>query len=684
MNTFKRTKIAFYFAGLLFAVMAGSAAQADHELPVLPADFTDRDKTALKPALEAYRAEDYVTAHDITKNVLQPQSEGPLAEMTAFLLGDLHLKLAHETDLDHLYQALSAFQEAVNRYPQSENAVRAYWRSGQIYMNLTLYYESIASFQRVLKSHPESRFAPLARLGMAQSYQTWGKWPETALAYEQLKISDLPLIEQAPALFGHADLLYLLNDFETAFRKYTEGAQAAPDHLLGYSQKLFQYGESAYRTGRYGRAREIFTLLFNVYPKDRLASVALARVGDAYRQEEKAQGASKMYGYVRTLYPGSLGERMIRLIQVSRELGEKPSCLPPILPGDPEVCDRKPAQDPEKERLALQEILEQSSSLLQDKDLPAVLIETLFEAAQQLRRKGQFVAAMGIEDGILKQSLPERFRKKVIGAFQDTMAEAVQRFAGNGDDMKIVEMFHSHPPAFTPAMLTGSIGLQVAESHARIGLLSQAVAIYEPIAASPMNPLSETALNLLGKVLFQKGDFVKARQKRTLFLTRYPKSARTPEALADLAETLERQGQMEPTIQKYTEWLRRYPTHPDRRPMALRLARVFEHQADFKEAIKIYLQWLGSEPDGAIELRLRLADAYYRSGQYQRAVPYYEQILKETGPEPENRDWIQFKLAGSYQASGRPDQGRAIFLSLAQEARDELIKQLALEKSRDL
>lgn len=133
------------------------------------------------------------------------------------------MKWAETEGAHHLDDALAAFKEAQLMHPDSENAVRSFWRMGQVHERMGFYYEAIGSFKRILLRHPNSRFAPLARIGIAETYRGWKKWKEAADAYEQIDLRSLSQEDQASVLLGHADSLYQQADFKTAYQKYERG-----------------------------------------------------------------------------------------------------------------------------------------------------------------------------------------------------------------------------------------------------------------------------------------------------------------------------------------------------------------------------------------------------------------------------------------------------------------------------
>jgi TolA-binding protein len=666
-----RFRFIIFILGL--TVLTSNARAEDRELPFFPENYAAEGEDPFKTILEAYHAGRFARAVMETEQLLDQLSTGPLSETASFLLGDLHLKWAETGGSNHLHDAMAAFNEAQIRYPDSENAIRGLWRIGQVYGKLGLYYESIGSFKRILLRHPNSRFAPLARIGIAETYQGWKKWEEAKEAYEQIDLKSLSKEDQASVLLGRAESLYHLEHFEAAYQKYEQGralhgGPATPTIL-------FRHAESAYRSGRMGRAREIFFDLLTLHPDDPLGPIALAKTGDTWRREGRFDQAAPIYAKVQSSAVPNTSGGLDKLIASIGQLAMQACSVDPPRKDSP-GCQA--IRDREEVREALERMENQAKMIVQASPLNDIAPEILFEAIEQFRRYGAFNAAMELESRLLPLVPSSYFRLRLAAVYRKTIGEEIGRLAKEEDDLKIVSLFHARSSDFTPPMLTGPTGLQVGISHARLGLYTEAIELFSPIAATPSNSLAEEALFHLGKSLLEKGDFPRAEKRLRAFLKRYPKSRRISSLLVDLGTVLDRQGKHQGAIETYTDWLRRYPAHPDQERVSLLLAKAYRRKGEFRKEAAVYLKWLRHRPENAADLSSLLGDAYYRLKEYQKAIQAYETALKEKKESPEG-DWIQLQLAKSYRALGQKSRGISLLDQLARNAKDPLVRQMAAE-----
>lgn len=667
---------------LVVSGLPEKALADDRDFPIFPTD--SKEKELFHVALEAYHQDDLLRAINETERLVKTLPKGPAAETAAYLLGDLHFKLGKKEGNKRLRQALAAYQEAQMVFPKTENAVRSIWKIGQVYTKLELYFESIASYRRVERRYPTSRFVPLARLGIARSHRKWHKWKEADLSYRRVSLSLFPPGKRAMILFEHAGVLYHLKSFEAAYLKYGEGGLIVEDLPRKYPTVLFQQADSAFRTKRYTKAQESFLTFYNIYPKETEASVALARVGDILRKQGKTKEAQSVYEQVSTLYPDSQGDLMVKIVHDIDVLFSKELCPPVILPRPAIPCQSEGSLGPAGKRILLQGIQDRVRSLLKERPLLPALQEILFNVAEELREHRLFDTPLEIQSTLLIINIDlTPFHTKIVTTHLQTMIEAIEKWTREGDDLKVVELFYSYPSAFPVRMMVSPTGLKVSNSHARLSLFSPAIEFYTRIAERTKSPLAHEALYSLGKIYFQQKDSTKAQHTLEQFFSLYPKSSRTSEALVILAEVYTHQGKIQQGIVGYKDWLLRNPRHPDRKEVSFKLAKAYEEKGNFKEAIPIYLKWTGNSKNIPPELTIKLADAYFQFGNYLEAIGYYRRAQKQK-IEGKDSDWVQFRLAESYYASGKKELGLTLFTKLSLNANHPLLKELATERSHHL
>ncbi len=701
--------LALFVVGPTFLRQAAQAAQLASDLDGTELPFFSPDPSTetgeagedpFRLAMDAYHAGDSLLAIQETQRLKETLPPGPTAETAAFLLGDLYLRWALDTQAsgalrnERLNDALSAFQEGVVRYPDSENAVRGLFRMGQTYKELALYPESVASFRRVLTRHPKSPFSVKSRLGIAQTYLAWGKLKSAAAAFEKVGMLRLSPADRKALNLAVADMAYQTGDSEGAYRKYSKMGFVPENYVHMDRGVLFQYGESAYQSGHLGKAREVFQAFHTIYPKDPLATIALARVGEAWRTDKKTKGAVESFDAIRNAMllaeAETIEQRAGRLLSALGSLAQKRECVLALPQIRPSGCVPVP-QGTEKPAealppLSVREVIDLSYGLIQEEVLPTVVQDILYSAAKVLRGHGYLDAPLAIEHRLLlsgRKMEETPFRKRVRATFQETMREAISERAGERDYFTVLNLYYLYPAAFSDDMRAGATGMQVAEGLDEMGLLSEAAAIYGPISESAVNPMSEEALARLGKINLKKGAHADSRQNIVRFLSGYPLGERSEEMKRIFGDLLAEEGRVDAAIEQYRDWLARYPGHADRTAVMSALAEAHVKMGDMDAASVVYGDLLGSSERQAPETYARGADVYYRLGRYKDAIAYYELALK-ADPRFKYAGWVNLQIANSYRAIGQVEKGQAIFTQLEKQSEDPIIRHLAAEKARML
>jgi len=675
---------------VLVAMLAmGGVAVAGDSFPVFPPDAVGATG-AVQPILDAAHDGDYSGAIGQTESLIGTLSPlDPLVESTVFLLGDLYFKLGESGGgPDAIASALSAYQNAIIRYPDSDNGIRGLIRMGDVYRTMKFYPESIASFRRVISKYPKSRFVLKARLGMADTYRMWGKIQEAREIYKKLGATRHQSPQDHISIHrGEADLAYQDGDLALAYRRYKSMGLRTKEYGAEDRKTLFQFGDAAYRTGHYKQAREVLLAYYDVFPQDPLAPIALALAGETWRLDKKDKGADGAYEAIRNtvLLMGSEtpGQKAGKIISEIGALARKRECaprLPQIRPSDC-VPAKKGEQVSDLPR-GVREIVDLSRGLMAEATLLPIYQDVLFKAAKSLRGQGLLDVPLEIEND-LRPALgmqETRFQKMVRNTFQQTMQTAVAELFERQDDHKVVDLYYRYPAAFSAGMRTGATGMRVAESMNRVGLLADAATLYGSIASHIRHVSAGEALARLGNIHKAQGETVKAHEEMSQFLLRYPATDKAGKVMQDFGALLADEGEVDLAIEKYNDWLLRYPQHSDGASVLSALAETYVKKGALEEAAATYVRLLGrEEPKTAVQY-LNAADIHYQLERYKDASIYYDFALK-TDPEFLHAPWARLQSANSYRAMGQVEKGHAIYVELAEKSTDPVVKSLAAEKA---
>lgn len=675
--------------------------------------------SSLQELLKVYRAKAVKQALTEVKR-LQSKKEAT-DEVVLYLLSELYLKQAEEGEKEAIPQAMASLKKAVSLYPNSEHTPFGHFRMGQIYARQKLFYEAIASFNRVIHSPSENSFQLKAQVETARVYQAWGKWERAKEGYEKiLRDRSLPDEEKTQIRLGYADILYQMGQFEEAYQQYKRVASVVPSHRFKDPVALFQFGEAAYRANHFSQAKGLFLGFYNIYPKEPFAPVALVRFGTLLKLERKGSKSasplvtpnlssidetinrlastlnqktsqehsnlSRILLSIRALQECVKKPRPVRVMRLGGVSQKSEEAVPfeadDSIPCNMPLIDEAFSRDPKWSDPFRQEIRTYALNLLATPLSSTTSQGVILEGIYQLKAYKEIASVVEIEAALLL-NIPSAspYRQEIQEDLNETI---VKQLGAIQNPMIVVTLFHAYPSAFTKKMLAGDIGFVIAMSHVKVGLYSRAADLLLPVTKNFEHPSSDEALYQLGKVFFQLGEYEKAQRALELYQRRSPPDTL---ALTDLGDVYFKQGQIEKAILSYEHGLSHYPKHLNRSDLYLKLSEAHRYRNDFDNEIKVYLKWIqDAKEDG--RPYARLADAYFQSGQYQKAIESYQEIINRLGGSlpgqkwKKNAEWAQLRLAMSYESLGQYDEGRRLFKRIAKKAKDPLIRKMAEDRVR--
>ncbi len=677
---------------------------AEHDLSPY---MTGSDEAVLGQALKAYRAGNISGAISETKRLLKSAGDAP--EVASYFLGEFYLKQADAgEDQEAIPNALAALQKAVLNYPKSNRVTYGQFRMGEVYIRQRFYQEAIGNFRRIVDRGYEDAFTLKAKIGIAKSYQAWGRWPEAKQSFMALLQEKTPLspAERSIILFGHTDILYQMGQFEPAYQGYKSATSVNPDYRFSDPDALFQFGEAAYRARHFQDAKLAFFDFYNIYPKHPLASVSLARIKTILKDEKKTVSGPKQGITLISPKIPSVDDTLKRLaFEAIRAANKDPvvnlgrillsleaiqKCLQTVPrkteeAGGPLSCDRPSLEEqafypPSKLRLGLGKEIKDNALDLLNKVSPSTTAQgIILEAIYHFKKYKDIEAVIEIEATLLA-SLPvsSPYRNEVEATLHETIVNELGMIR---DPEKIVTLYYAYPVAFTKQMLNSEIGYTIAMSHINTGLLTKGIALLKPISENTRYPLWKEAIYEIGKASLALSDHGEAQQALEKY-QRISQDKDKEKAFADLGHLHFKRGDASKAVLAYERWLSHFPKHPDRADIYLKLSEAYRYQNSFENEIKVYSKWIAEEKGKGLDVPLmRHADTHFQLAQYDKAIASYRAIVENNTGGAKEMDWAMLRLAISYDLSGQEKEGKKYLESISRKKKNSLIKQIAVEKT---
>ena len=195
-------------------------------------------------------------------------------------------KLAFELSYNPFHEAITAFEEYLEEYPNSARQEEAYEFLLNVYMKSRNYEAALRSLDKI--EHKDVRtqeaYQVVAFNRAVELYQQ-SKYAEAAAFFD--KVNTYPVNQSlvAEAIFWKAELAYSGGDYEQAFDRYTAFITQPGSFNSGYfNEANYGAGYSLFRQKRYESATSAFRKYVDQFDSDNYVKKndALLRLGDCY------------------------------------------------------------------------------------------------------------------------------------------------------------------------------------------------------------------------------------------------------------------------------------------------------------------------------------------------------------------------------------------------------------------
>ena len=290
---------ALWLAAVLFSAWSPAAVLAQQATPDAALDPAATRQYAAAVALQ--NREQFELAIDEWRAFLTRHAADPRADRATHYLGVCHLKA------NQLPQAVTAFGQAIAKYPESELLPASY-----LYLGIAQYNQAqggqaaqfdvaAKTFAALLSKYAESDQAPQAMYYLGECLYATGKKQEAATLYAELaaKHADDPLA--ADALYALGATQDELGKPDEAARTYLAFLAKHADHRLATEVKL-RHGETLMTSGKYAEAAARFAEAAAVEDFALADHATMRQAASLYEQQEYDRAAA-LYASVPRKFP---------------------------------------------------------------------------------------------------------------------------------------------------------------------------------------------------------------------------------------------------------------------------------------------------------------------------------------------------------------------------------------------
>jgi cellulose synthase operon protein C len=624
---------AYYSLGWSLAQI-GKYSQALQTLNSLLEKFPNEPQSkdaAFKIIEYLYNLKGYAELKNKIKPIFKLYANDPLR------LPYLYFYLAEsEYYLDNLDEAAKNYLKSAQASKEEKVQALAKLGLGWSYLKLMKYKEAEDVFADIKQSSVDKKSLDILVLGQAMLMSATNRVYEAKKLYDQLiNISHDSLI-LIQAYLGKADALYNLAEYAQAINVYQEGLAkiekatdlaSVPSELI---DKLhYNLGLAYIKQGQIKSGVDVFEGIISK-SKDRAAKISLLfQIAEAYEDVGEFLKAEKVYRKILEIYPDSdyadYAQYQIGSVQLkSSDYNKAIVSLKLMLKNYPQskflgdaVYCLGSAYFQKADYAASCEIFARFQNEFKDNLLRP---QALYMLGTSFLSLGKANDALSVFSGILKLD------------FQDT--ELLQK-----------------------------VEYEIADCYFKLGQEDEAVSRFKSLRTKyPDSKLTPEIMWWLGQYYYRQNDFNLARRYFSSLAQDFPNSSLTAEAFYALGLTFSDEHKFEQAADSFRTAVK-LGNSDLKTQAAIALGDIYDQEDRPEEALAQYKEIIKDSPDLGNLLLSRIAQAYYKVGDYEKAKIFYSQSLEAA----DNKDvaGIRFKLAEVLEAKSEFDAAIQQYLTIA-------------------
>ncbi len=531
--------------------------------------------------------------------------------------------------MDKKGEAISAYQDALSKYPNNPSSSDAIFRQIQYYLGIQDYDRAVELFSCFLKDYPDIPWKDSVFYLLADTFEQTKDYNRAILYYK--KVFELSKDDKLRmnSLFSLSKYYFDMNDFEKSFvyakeltelypsdrafillfscffnmKKFEEAVSIFPK-ILKPSQELYlAYAESLYNLGRFDEASYSYikaggtsTGLPHSYIKLGKLDLALDSLKNIvddkslYLIAQKGYNNEKIVSYSKIIneYPesGFREEAFLRLSLLYLKMGSITESL--------SMCDRMVKEYPKS-------------------NLSLIL---LYNIGISLENEEYLLKIVNLYPNFSKN--PEILYKIGENRIKKTRyKEAMEVFKSLIDKYPKSELFA--PTLYNIAFLDN-----------RFGNPKKAAIAYRSIAAIDRN-LGEKALFYAANISFNLKEYNLAINDYQAFIRQYPKSTFVPAAIYQMGWCYYKKEQFDNAEKWFTKVILNYKESQYYPPSLYWLGWSYFMQERYEEAQVAYLRLQKEFPEDALskDAYLRIGLCFYNQGRYKDANEQYQKLIEK-------------------------------------------------------
>ncbi len=635
-----------------------------------------------------YARQQYDRAEVGFQSFLDKYPDSHLAGAAAYMQADIRYQRAWTKGLAARAEMAKVYDRLMQVYPRSPNRPLSILRMAEVLMTEARWEEAKPLVDWVLSDYSNSAYARTAALMRAQIAlgQNHVRTAIARFAEARTHRTDDP--DGVAATFGLAEALVRMGRYAEAIHLYEEGLSHDASLAKGDVHLLKIMGRALTEAGRYTDARHVFLVLYNVFPSQYPAGVALSQVADTFRGEGLWELAERRYMDVIANYPKSEGALTARMsladLYVDRyhATGRGTNLN--------RMEDGRMARAKEDELLA--EALRLYGEVVKAAPSDPLSEEAIYKSARLHHEMGDGKRVLENVRELIVRNPDTHWRVPAKELAEEALATQATAYVAAGKPAAAVSLYREYErELFSPRLRGWRAHYPLALANESLGLYRDAMRHYLSLLGSQASDTFRArALYRLGGLYLAQQQPEDALKRFVYYVKRYPKGANRDAVQLRIAQSYEAMGDDARAAKAYERYINKHSKGLKQRKAKLALAHLYQRVGNIDKARHYYRSvtvadfalmgvnaQVNIDPPPA-QAELWLADLEYDQQNWSAAYRAYGNALN-AGLEGENRRWAELRRGQAALALRQTEEGTALLADLVSREGGQLIPRVARE-----
>jgi len=642
-----------------------------NELTRSVTDDGRRDTELFQKCLGCYNAQDWSGTIERLNHFIKTYPEGRYAERAYFLLIKSYEKLNSRSISDQFSEIKNHYENALNRFPESNYVSEALLGIGNIYFKIENYYEALGYYNLGIKKDKGSISAVKAFMKKV-NILLLRKKREDALSVlnilEDITSMSPDMPERMEARKLKAKILYEMNRFHDSLNILNELKQADPENIIKFPEISLYLGYNYYQLGDNIRSRKNLLRFYNCCPGREGNHLILTQIGDTYKNEGLMEDAAKIYRMVLERYPKTDGAiiSQIRLAEQQEEMNWM-------------AKTRKEIGSPKK---IYENIV--NNSIDNDEKNPLVQL-SLLKLAITYQRDKEYKKSLNVLKELQKKypgiSLKQEMRHALLVTIEGILTQGIKE----KKYMNVINFYLKEKELFL-GVNAPELFLPVARAFNEINLEESATEVFKK--ADPLLSDSEKPPDLLffiGKYLFKIKQFKSALKRFDFLIDNHPSDRYVSDAYQLKGSILLKQKRYKLAAETFSAALKYPVTRCKKTMLLIEKAKALTGSNSNEKALKAIDEANSIKKDcnfPGYNICREIGDLYLDLGYDNKAVTFFNQAV-DTATEKNDKIYLKFKIAECYLRLNKKEDSLALYNQIL-SLNDPFWSNLAQEKITEI